>query len=55
MLYLLILKRNPISYHCESYQNVQILLGLYEKWKIKCKFEKGIAIILGKVISEVII
>src|SRR5918993_83162 len=42
-------KRIPIIYQYESYQNTSIPIEIYEQWKREGKFEKGIAIILGKV------
>ena len=42
-------KRIPIIYHYEEYQNEPIPIEIYEQWKREGKFDKGIAIILGKV------
>jgi P4 family phage/plasmid primase-like protien len=42
-------KRIPIIYHYDIYQNEPIPIEVYEQWKRGGKFEKGIAIILGKV------
>jgi hypothetical protein len=42
-------KRIPIIYQYYSYQNEPIPIEIYEQWKREGKFEKGIAIILGKV------
>ena len=42
-------KRNPIIYQYDSYQNEPISIETYEQWKREDKFEKVIAIILGKV------
>ena len=42
-------KRIPIIYHYDIYQNEPIPIEVYEQWKREGKFEKGIAIILGKV------
>jgi P4 family phage/plasmid primase-like protien len=42
-------KRIPIIYQYEIYQNEPIPIEVYEQWKREGKFEKGIAIILGKV------
>jgi P4 family phage/plasmid primase-like protien len=42
-------KRIPIIAHYDQYQNEPIPIEIYEQWKRKGKFEKGIAIILGKV------
>jgi P4 family phage/plasmid primase-like protien len=42
-------KRIPIIYHYDEYQNEPIPIEIYEQWKRNGKFEKGIAIILGKV------
>ena len=42
-------KRIPIIYQYDSYQNEPIPIEIYEQWKREGKFEKGIAIILGKI------
>ncbi|HSF51601.1 MAG TPA: bifunctional DNA primase/polymerase, partial [Nitrososphaeraceae archaeon] len=42
-------KRIPVIYHYDEYQNEPIPIEIYEQWKREGKFEKGIAIILGKV------
>ena len=42
-------KRIPIIYQYDEYQNEPIPIEIYEQWKREGKFEKGIAIILGKV------
>ena len=42
-------KRIPIIYQYDIYQNEPIPIEIYDQWKREGKFEKGIAIILGKV------
>ena len=42
-------KRIPIIYQYDIYQNETIPIELYDQWKRGSKFEKGIAIVLGKV------
>ena len=42
-------KRIPIIYQYDIYQNEPIPIELYDQWKREGKFEKGIAIVLGKV------
>ena len=42
-------KRIPIIYQYDIYQNEPIPIELYDQWKRGGKFQKGIAIVLGKV------
>src|SRR5687767_6424495 len=42
-------ERTHVIYHYDIYQNESIPIEVYEQWKREGKFEKGIAIILGKV------